>query len=314
MKGLKNMRYLCIILVMSLNVYGSQISRVVSDSIEMDANLNKALSSNIKEMRGLGNAGNFEGAKQKAVELEQIWFGKDGIYYGFMVKEIAGTLNSSYFGLSNVKEQNKLATQYALKALDWSFRQDEMKRIPLDIELSLLGFINWWIDAKDSEKKDQWPQKRKDYAKYFFNVLSRFEKYIDPYWDPNEQKISFPMPPKGIKGAWGYGMSPENIEDPNLRAEYESAIKVFAEKARYYSFQTFLRREKKSTVQRLENYYLIQMYSEPILDENELQKDIDNNVSDDNIRKRISFDLQEKIKEFKSLNQKKTISDPNIPK
>ena len=100
---------------------------------------------------------------------------------------------------------------------------------------------------------------------------------IDPNWNPNDEPfLNIPLP-EGISGE--AGMAPEHIKDPNRRAEYEAAIEKNRQKAERYGEQYKLRNWLKRFPKRAEEY-IIQAYSKPPFDVEELKQYLDKYISD----------------------------------
>ena len=83
-------------------------------------------------------------------------------------------------------------------------------------------------------------------------------------------------------------MSADSIEDPNLRAEYEAALKEYWEKMRQHSKQYGLRRIKESDLPIVQRH-ILGLYSGPAFDSKNLETealklDISKYVKDDKIR------------------------------
>ena len=126
---------------------------------------------------------------------------------------------------------------------------------------------------------------------------------IDPDWDPNETVyINVPLPP-GVLGA--SGMSPEHIKDPVRRAEYEVAIKKNRQRAEGQIQQRRLRTWLQRFPKRAESY-IIEAYSRPPFNLEELQQYLDQYLADEKTRTRITDAVTQNIEQ----QTKDTPEDP----
>ena len=101
---------------------------------------------------------------------------------------------------------------------------------------SALGVYN---EEGELLQGEAWAAQRRRQVKAWLHMWQRIEDAMDPNWDPNESfgRHAEPPPGSGIPT----GASPEAIQDPKLRAEYEKAIEVHRRKMAYYSEQYDLR-------------------------------------------------------------------------
>jgi len=249
----------------------------------------EALLQDSARVEALGQALDLEGLEKVATELEKKWFPKNKEYYGHMVLQVCNTFTSRDF---NNHRQYELARQYALLALDKSYGLEQNNRIPIEVEFRLLMYVRQSALASTKYlqslgQKDDWPNQRREEAKLYFRTLDWLERAIDPNWDPNDPSLVFPRPPAGVD-RFAIGMSPENIKDPNLRAEYEAALEEYRQRHKRHSEQRRLRRLKKEDLPILQKH-LLRLYSGPLFDSKkleteELQQDLAKHIKDEKIR------------------------------
>jgi hypothetical protein len=258
-------------------------------------------------IQALAEALDLEGLEKLAPELEKKWFAKDKTYYGYMMLRVCGTFTSCTFTSRafNNNRQYELARQYALLALDKSQGPDKADRIPIEVEFWLLMYVREGALSSDKylqtlAQKDDWANERSKESKFYFQAWARLESSIDPNWDPNDPSLVFPRPPAGVERGWSW-MSPEDIEDPKLRAEYEAALNEYWQKVALYQGQRSLRQVKKEDLPRLQNRLLI-LYSGPAFDSKNLetdalQQDLKKHIEDKKVRDLIFNGLKKRLTE-----------------
>lgn len=298
-----------IILVVMLSiVFLTSIVSMVSTSQDSNATIRELLN-DLQRIDDLGRVLDLNALEKLAVELEKKWFVKDKEGYGFIIQKLCGTFSSYDF---ENDRQYELARQYAVLALEKSHTLQENNKIPIEAELQLLMYVHsvkvcpeYFIALA---KNEDWPNQRGRTAKLYFRSWDRLAKSIDKKWDPNDPSIVYPRPPDGVK-QWVIGMSPDQISDPNLRAEYEAALKVFWQKKKRHIEQRHLRQLQKEYLPILQKHLII-LYSGPDFDskklqtealQNDLEKHIKNNEVRttilDGLRKRLIEESETKPKE-----------------
>ena len=266
-----------------------------------------------QRIEDLGRVLDLKSLEKLAVELEKKWFVKDKEDYGYMMQQLCGTFSSLDF---ENDRQYELARQYAVLAVEKSHTLQENYKIPIKAELQLLMYVHsvkvcpeYFIALAKSE---DWPNQRERTAKLYFRSWDRLVKAIDKKWDPNDPSIVFPRPPDGVK-QWVIGMSPEQIIDPNLRAEYEAALKVFWQKKKRHIEQRHLRRLQKEYLPILQKH-LLRLYSGPGFDSKkiqteELQHDLEKHIKNNEVRTIILGGLSKRLIEESETKPKETPGD-----
>ncbi|MDI6810043.1 MAG: hypothetical protein QME66_13945, partial [Candidatus Eisenbacteria bacterium] len=90
------------------------------------------------------------------------------------------------------------------------------------------------------QKKDpEWNSWREAKLALWLKALDKIYKTEDPTFDPEDVPHENVAPPPGT--VVSAGASPDAIKDPELRKQYEQAIKANAEKAERYRLQKKLR-------------------------------------------------------------------------
>jgi len=236
-----------------------------------------------------GPVNNLKEYEKFADEIQRKWSRRNKEYYARLMLEVCGPLSSGNF---KHDRQYELARQYALLALDKSYGLEQNNRIPIEVEFRLLMYVRQSALASTKYlqslgQKDDWPNQRREEAKFYFRTWDRLERAIDPNWDPNDPSLVFPRPPVGVD-RFAIGMSPENIKDPNLRAEYEAALEEYRQRHKRHSEQRRLRRLKKEDLPILQKH-LLRLYSGPLFDSKKLetealQQNLAKHIKDEKIR------------------------------
>jgi hypothetical protein len=96
-------------------------------------------------------------------------------------------------------------------------------------------------------------------------------------------------------------MSPEAIEDPSLRAEYEITLEKYRQRKRWSSRQQHLRKIRKYELVDIQEN-LLRLYSGPLFNFTELeiealQEDLERCIEDEEIRSIILNGIQERLLE-----------------
>jgi len=133
-------------------------------------------------------------------------------------------------------------------------------------------------------KGQEWVQQRRKDVEIRLHAWKRLTDAIDWSWDPNDVPlINVPLP-VGVGGE--AGGEAKHIKDPKLRAEYEAAIEKNRQKAERYNKQYRLRKWLKRFPKRAERY-IIQAYSRPPYNLEELKQFLDTYIADAKTRSRI---------------------------
>jgi len=228
--------------------------------------MRKSFTGPIKDLKSLEIVGD---------EIQAKWGQKNKEYYAKLMLEICGPISSWHF---NQEGKHVLARKYALSALA------DPNKIPLETELELIGHVMTDMVTPRAPKEQEWAQQRKKDVEVRFHAWKRLLDAIDPNWDPNDEPfINIPLP-EGISGE--AGMAPQHIKDPKRRTEYEAAIEKNRQKAERYGEQYTLRKWLKRFPKRAEEY-IIQAYSKPPFNLEELKQYLDKYIADTKTKARI---------------------------
>lgn len=208
-------------------------------------------------------------------KIQQEWKGRDKECFARLMNFACRPLSSGQF---NSSRQYEVARKYALSALE------NRDAIPLLLELQLTGHVATVTYGPDASKEKVFAERRKKDVEVRLHAWKRLTDAIDPNWDP---KMIPPGPNSvGIElGLFG-GRDPEGIADEALRARYEAAVQENRKKIEKYTEQCKLRQCLRTFPKNAESY-IIQVYSHPPYDVEELRKSLDEYKIDERTKTRI---------------------------
>jgi hypothetical protein len=223
-----------------------------------------------------GMANDLRTFEESADQIKTRWSKKNKEYYARLTWEVCKSLSSGRF---NDDRQYLLARKYALDALT------DPNDIPLEVELELTGHVITPMVTPRAPQGDDWVQQRIQDVNARLHASRRLVDAIDPNWDPNDLPQINISPPAGVLGGRA-GMSPEDIKDLKLRAEYEAAIEANRQKAERYREQSRLRKWLRRFPPRAEEY-IIAAYSKPPFNMAELRQYLEKYAIDKKAQARI---------------------------
>ena len=106
-----------------------------------------------------------------------------------------------------------------------------------------------------------WKEQRRAKLELWLKALGKLDRMMDPKFDPNDVPLKN-IAPSSSSIAYDSGIAPSAIKDPKVRAEYEQAIKLNAEKGVRCSFQMKLRRLDKNWSSKVSAYIKSQYTSD----------------------------------------------------
>jgi hypothetical protein len=165
-------------------------------------------------------------------------------------------------------KENYQAAERRLAALTDSSDADALVQVGNEIDALSIG-------RKEDPRWNEWRRKKLD---LWLKALDKMDRITDPHFDPNNAPSRNVAPP-GVMGLRA-GVSPDSIKDPNLRLEYERAIKQNAEKVTRYRLQYTIRRVEKDWGSKLKAY-VDNHYTTEAKDLEELNTLIERNISND---------------------------------
>jgi len=222
-----------------------------------------------------GKTNDLESYEKFANEIQKRWRQKNKENNARLMLEICRTLSSGNF---KDNRRHDLARKYALSVLD------KPEEISVEMELELTGHVMTLMCTPYAPKGEDFAQRRKKDVQIRFHAWKRLIDAIDPKWDPNDLPLmNVPTPRASGQPS---GVVPEAIKDPKLRAEYEAAIEKNRQKAERYIRQNGLRKWLKRFPRNAEPY-IIQAYSKPPFNLEELKQYLDNYIADEKTKDKI---------------------------
>lgn len=136
--------------------------------------------------------------------------------------------------------------------------------------------IGWDIERLAiTQKTDSiaWKEQRRAKLELWLKALGKLGRMMDPKFDPNDMPLKN-VAPSSSSIAYDSGIAPSAIKDQKVRAEYEQAIRLNAEKAERYGFQKKLRKLDKDWSSKV-NAYIKSQYTSDDQDIKEINTLID---------------------------------------
>ena len=235
------------------------------------------------KIESLGQAKDSVGLENMVAELKARWKDADMDCYCRLMDRLLGCLRTDFDPVDYGK----------LKALSNDVLSDLDKKLEQGMDPVLvphyyqfqLGYISVTYRAKytvyttKGDIEDEvWVNQRKDVITRLLKVWKLTQEGKDPAWSMDIVPPANVMPPTGTVRI--SGMSPDSIQDPDLRAKYEADIKANNEKKRWWRAQRRLRQTEDQLKKRLMNDIKV-MYNTPPLAPDELKSLLDTYVKDE---------------------------------
>jgi hypothetical protein len=243
----------------------------ISEASEMEKQEYKQERARIETLRKSFKPGPVNDLKQYekvADEIQSKWSQRNKEHYALLMLEICGPLSSGDF---KGNRPRTLARKYALSVLEMP------DAVPLTLELELTGHVMTLMCTPYAPKGEDFAQRRRKDVEIRLHAWKRLIDAIDPTWNPKE----VPWSPNAVGASMGLpsGIAPESVKDPKLRAEYEAALQKNRQKIKIYTEQSRLHKWLKRFPKRAEAY-IIQAYSKPPFNSEELKQYLDKNIAD----------------------------------
>ena len=185
----------------------------------------------------------------------------------------ACSLLSSY-DIGDLSKRASLLSRYAISVLTSG-------TLPLEDHVQFVSFLMFDPLVIDEAA---WKTLRQQKTELWLAARRRVQTSVDPAFDFNEPFFLNVAPPAG--SGLPAGIAPESVRDPKLRAEYERAIAENSAKTRRFNDQYWLKKNAPDFYQNVERY-LVNAYSRPPADSNELERLLARYVDDNGVRARI---------------------------
>jgi hypothetical protein len=213
--------------------------------------------------------------ERNANVIQQHWSQQNKQCYARLMLAICSPLSSGRFKSGR---QYELARKYALSALE------NPDAIPLDLELELTGHVMTPTLGPGVPKEKDFMERRRKDVEIHLHAWKRLANAVDVNWNSNE----IPQSPNAVAADMGFPgtIVPEGIKDASLRAKYEAAIEKNRQKIDRYTEQYKLRLVLKTFPMGAESY-IIQAYSHPPYNIEELKKSLNEYKVDENTKARI---------------------------
>jgi hypothetical protein len=212
-------------------------------------------------------------------ELDRKWSGLNREGHARLLLEICEPLGS---GKIKDKRAYDVARHYALSALA------KPDRIPPRLELELVGHVMTpMAGVTNAMGTNEFSRARRVDTQTWLHAWRRLNSALDPAWYPGKP-INGPssvMPPDGLPISFG-GMSPDDVKDPKLRAEYAAAIQKNRRELEAYFEQSQLHDWMKRYPE-CATEFIVYIYSRPPYDPEELRQTLDAYLTDKEAKSQI---------------------------
>lgn len=219
----------------------------------------------LKAVEGLGD------------ELDRKWSGLNRECHARLLLEICKSL-----GYDKIKDERAytVARRYALSALA------KPDRIPPRLELELVGYVvTPMIVITNAMGTNEFSCARRVDVQARLHAWRRLNSALDPKWGPNERVTATVMPPADVPIEVS-DMSPDDIKDPKLRAEYVAAIQKKQRELDAHFEQSQLRDWLKRYPDSAKEF-IVYIYSHPPYDPEELRQTLDAYLTDKEAKSQI---------------------------
>ena len=156
--------------------------------------------------------------------------------------------------------------------------------IPIEYEMRLMMYADTNIDyLKKNYRSEEFKRQRMNYARQWLQTGQSWQQAIDEEFDfsdlPERNVEPPPMPDYQLPP----GITPDAIEDPVLRKEYERTIEKNAIKTRNYNKQVTLRRDNENFLNALKRN-IVHIFSLPPSETEKLRPLLDEYIMDDDFK------------------------------
>lgn len=224
--------------------------------------------------------------KELADDIDGTWSTRNREYHARLILNICKPLSSGTF---EEGRRYELARRYALSALE------DADDIPLTLELELIGHVTTVRIGPDASRGEDFARYRKKDVEVRLHAWKRLIDAIDPDWDPDEVLwVANVMPPAAT--GLSAGVEPEAIKDAGLRSEYEAEIQRNIQIAKEYQEQYEFHKWLERFPRRVESE-IVDAYSHPPFDLEELQEMLDDHLIDQDARSRMLEAVDKNMRE-----------------
>jgi len=218
-----------------------------------------------------------------AEAINDQWGDHEGPTYGNLVRAFVREVAAG--GALGNDKISELTREFADQALE-----EHRGKISIRSLISIVGGARTDMHAVDAGKRDIF---RLRDARRSLLLIREHHSRIDPDFDRDTYKHYIAWPPPGVK-RWANGMSPEAIEDPELREIYKKRLEKQWESTEYYNEQVGLRSVSDRIIKQVKRH-LSSIYSIHGGDICELRKLLDKYVQDEEVKKEILEAVQSKM-------------------
>ena len=231
----------------------------------------------LDQIRSFCESRDLDRINEMLVQIEKKWAELDQHCYVNLLRAACDEIVSCEF--TGKIRARRMLTKYATLALN---RADSTQ---VDVQLHLLVSYLRLENRLFSLNVSDFQRERSASADLWLRIWNKVEVLIDEQWNPMDPKneVKPYLPPADVP--FEAGMSPGDIKDPKVRAEYEKHLKKSKEIWDKNKQQLMLRKLKAEYSEQVADY-IVNLYSIPPFNNQELRKKLAN-LKDEDIKRKI---------------------------
>ena len=235
------------------------------------------LDADIAKLDVLRSSGNMDALRAQIDPEANKWRIHD--HNAFLLYMYRACSELSSYDIGDLSQRALLLGQYSMFVL----RSGDL---PLQRYIQFVEFLGF-----DPPRIDEaaWKDLRRQKAQFWLEALRRAIQATNPNFDFNDRPALNVAPPSST--GLPAGVSPANMPNPQIRAEYEKAIAQNHTKIQQYNQQSWLRLNGPRISKEVE-HYLVRAYSQPPSDISELQSLLSKYIEDASMRSRVIEEVQ----------------------
>lgn len=235
------------------------------------------LEADITKLDILRSSNNLDAMRIQIDTDSEKWRNRDPGDFLFYMYRACGELSS--YSIGDLSQRALLLSRYSISVL----RSGDL---PLPQYVQFVEFLR--LDPPDIDEI-AWKTLRKQKTEFWLKAVRQIDRAINPSFDFEDRPVLNVNPPVGA--GLPAGVSPASIRNPQLRAEYESAIKQNNLKTQKYNEQSWLKLNGTRVHDEAERY-LVNAYAKPPLDLAEIKLMLAEYVDDPAVRERLIKEIQ----------------------
>jgi hypothetical protein len=247
------------------------------------------LDADIAKLDSLRSTGNLNAIRAQIDGDSAKWRSTDRNAFLVYMYRACGELSS--YDIGDLSQRALLLGEYSTLVL-------QSGDLPLPQYVRFVEFLGFDPPVMDDAA---WKNLRRQKARFWLEAWHRMSQATDSRFDFNDRPLLnvAPPPSTGLPA----GVSPANIKNPQLRAEYEHALAQNQAKIQRYNEQAWLQLNARRVYKEAE-HYLVGAYAQPPSDLPELQKLLSEYIGDTSVRDRLLEEARKSQRQRESVSAK----------